>query len=92
MNKETPSRQELRAILSNPASTQEQKIQAKLILCQRISSVPERVRRFINTLPPEVGEPMRAKHPQPFTLELALQAEQEAQRLRALLTRLPLTP
>ncbi len=88
MDEEKLTRQELHAIFSNPASTQEQRIQAKLILCKRISGTPGRIRQFLETLPPEIAEPMRVNHPRTFVVELAIQAEQEKRRLEALLAQL----
>ncbi len=89
MEEPTPTRQELRAILANPASTQEQVIQAKLVLAKRILNGPSAVRQVCERyhLTPEQSEKLIAWHENTMG-ELQARAAAEARRLERLLAEL----
>ena len=60
----TPTRNEIRAVLADPASTRKQRIEAKLILAKRVASGTDRVRQICEhyQLPPDKTDEMVLRH------------------------------
>jgi len=85
----TPTRQELRAILANPDSTQEQVLQVKLILAKRIANGTNAVRQVCERyhLTPEQSEKLITGH-ESMMGEMEAKAASEARRLEQLLAEL----
>jgi len=89
VEEQTPTRQELRAVLADPDSTQEQILQAKLVLAQRIANGTSRVRQVCEDyrLTPEQAEKLITSHGNTMGA-LEAKAAREARRLEQSLAEL----
>jgi len=85
----TPARQELHAILADPASSQEQIIQAKIVLARRILNGPNAVRQVCerHRLTPEQSGRLMTGHESRMG-ELEATTAAQTQRLESLLAEL----
>ena len=84
-----PTRQELRAILANPDSTQEQVLRVKLILAKRIANGSNATREICDKyhLTPEQASNLIAQHSS-HSVKREAWAKEEVQRLEQLLAEL----
>jgi len=89
MEKSTPTRDELRAVLANPESTEKQVTQAKLVLANRIASGNSAVRLLCeqNHLSPEQAERLIASHKKRMG-GMELSAAEQVRKLKQLLAEL----
>lgn len=86
---EEPTRQELRAIIADPRSTQEQVLQAKLVCAKRVTNGADTVRQVCEHygLPLEQTEKLITGH-ESIMGDMEAKAAKEARRLERLLAEL----
>lgn len=82
MKEPTPTRDEIRAVLANPASTERQIIEAKLVLGRRIANGADKVRQICEQyhLTPEQTAETLSSH-QRIMSRVEDKAAEEVQRL-----------